>query len=144
LRYPHRTRDRLEKALDTLKDDAVIAAWHYADWDESVAAKRGWLVRWLASAVMIEPPPVVREARAAPALAPPQADPPGIAQSSSVAELMARVKERRQELKLSQALVAAALGVTQSYFSKLERGAAGDKQVSADLKQRLVDWLQHH
>ena len=144
IRYPHRTRDRLEKALDTLKDDAVIATWQYADWDEGVAAQRGWLVRWLASAVMIEPPPVVREARSAPALTPPQADPSAIAQLSSVAELMRRVKERRQELKLSQALVAAALGVTQSYFSKLERGAAGDKQVSADLKQRLVDWLQHH
>ena len=61
-----------------------------------------------------------------------------------VADLMARVKERRLELKLSQALVAADLGVTQSYFSKLERGAAGDKQVSADLKQRLVDWVQRH
>lgn len=143
-RYPHRTRDRLEKALDTLKDDAVIAAWHYEGWDESVAAKRGWIVHWLASTVLIEPPPVVQEARPVPALALMQPGPAGVAQSVSVTDLMARVKGRRLELKLSQALVAAALGVTQSYFSKLERGAAGDKQVSADLKQRLVDWLQHH
>lgn len=143
-RYPHRTRDRLEKALDTLKDDAVIAAWHYHDWDEGVAAKRGWLAQWLGSMVMIEPPPVVREARATAVLPPPPPDTPGIAQTTSVADLMALVKQRRQDLKLSQALVADALGVTQSYFSKLERGAAGDKQVSADLKQRLVDWLQHH
>lgn len=144
IRYPHRTRDRLEKALDTLKDDAVIAAWHYQGWDEGVAAKRGWIVHWLASMVMIEPPPVVREARSTPALPAPQTGSPDFAQSMPVAELMSRVKDRRQELKLSQALVAVALGVTQSYFSKLERGAAGDKQVSADLKQRLVDWLQHH
>jgi DNA-binding XRE family transcriptional regulator len=144
LRYPHRTRDRLEQALDTLKDDAVIAAWHYVQWDEGVAAKRGWVVLWLAGTVLIEPPAVVQEARVAPALAPPQPSTRDIGLSASVAELMARVKERRQELKLSQATVATALGVTQSYFSKLERGTARDKQVSADLKQRLLAWLLHH
>jgi len=144
LRYPHRTRDRLEKALDTLKDDAVIAAWHYTGWDEDVATKRGWLGHWLASTVLIEPPRVVQESRPTSTLAPVQSGHPGLSQSTPVAELMARVRERRQELKLSQALVAAALGVTQSYFSKLERGVAGDKQISADLKQRLFNWLQEH
>ena len=144
IRYPHRTRDRLEKALDTLKDDAVIAAWHYTGWDEDVATKRGWLGHWLAGTVLIEPPRVVQESRPPSTLAPVRSGRPGIGQSIPVAELMARVRERRQELKLSQALVAAALGVTQSYFSKLERGAAGDKQISADLKQRLIAWLQEH
>jgi len=143
-RYPHRTRDRLEKALDTLKDDAVIAAWHYAGWDEDVAAKRGWLDHWLAGMVLIEPPAVVQGARPAPSLALAQSGKPGIGQATPVGELMALVRGRRQELRLSQALVAGTLGVTQSYFSKLERGAAGDKQVSADLKQRLIGWLQEH
>ncbi len=144
IRYPHRTRDRMEKALDTLKDDAVIAAWHYTGWDEGVAAKRGWLDHWLASTVLIEPPAVVQGARPTAALALTPPGMPGIGQATPVAELMGRVRGRRQELKLSQTLVAAALGVTQSYFSKLERGAAGDKQVSADLKQRLIGWLQAH
>jgi DNA-binding XRE family transcriptional regulator len=144
IRYPHRTRDRLEKALDTLKDDAVIAAWHYTGWDEDVVTKRGWLGHWLASTVLIEPPRVVQESRTPSTLAPVRPGQPGIGHSIPVAELMARVRERRQELKLSQALAAAALGVTQSYFSKLERGAAGDKQISADLKQRLIAWLQEH
>jgi len=116
----------------------------YTGWDEDVATKRGWLGHWLASTVLIEPPQVVQESSPTSTLATARSGRPGIGQATPVAELMARVRERRQELKLSQALVAAALGVTQSYFSKLERGAAGDKQISADLKQRLIDWLGEH
>ena len=58
---PGVTRDRLEQALDTLHRDGVIAGWRYADWDESRAPARGWLDGWLASTLLIDPPPVVLE-----------------------------------------------------------------------------------
>ncbi len=56
-------------------------------------------------------------------------------------ELGRLIKNRRTRLGLNQAQVGAALGVTQGYISKLERGKVPDVTPSAAFRRRLRDWL---
>jgi len=52
---PGRTRDRLHKTLDQLKEDGVITAWK-EDIDEGLTAQRGWWQQWLESKIIITAP----------------------------------------------------------------------------------------
>jgi len=52
---PGRTRDRLHKALNQLKEDGIITAWK-EDTDEGLTARRGWWREWLESKVIITAP----------------------------------------------------------------------------------------
>ncbi len=58
-RYPSRTRERLESALDTLEADGVIAEWQYERWDQ--ATSRGWAREWVGATVVVEPPADIDE-----------------------------------------------------------------------------------
>ncbi len=40
---PHLIRNRLEKALDCLQEDKLIASWQYERWDEEMGGRPGWL-----------------------------------------------------------------------------------------------------
>ncbi len=138
-------RERLEQALDTLKDDGVIAAWHYLDWDEALAAKRGWADAWVASRLQITAPRVVREDLATPdgiPLLPPPLEPVG--EPTMWRDLVFAVKDRRLLLGLAQGAVAAYLGVSQSFYSRIERGALDESQVRPELRERLALWLREH
>ena len=42
LRYPARIREHLERTLDVLQRDRIIATWQYDRWDESLTAHPGW------------------------------------------------------------------------------------------------------
>ena len=53
--------DRLEKALDTLQQDGVIASWQYDRWDEAIAQQRGWGQVWTQATLLLDPPQVIRE-----------------------------------------------------------------------------------
>ncbi|MEE8303637.1 MAG: helix-turn-helix transcriptional regulator [Candidatus Tectomicrobia bacterium] len=133
-RKPSLTRTRLEKALDTLLEDGVIAAWQYDRWDETLVSRRGWARHWLQATILIEPPDVIRETyqRIARHEVPVQrALPTG-------AGLSERIKRRRQELGLSQIQAAEQLAMRQGYFSRLERGKGTP---SPALKKRLEQWL---
>ena len=143
-RHPNWTRERLEKALDTLQEDGVIAQWQYDRWDESAVERRGWAELWRESTLLIDPPAVVvdhyRQAR----LPLPSADPspaPIEELPDSPDELGRLIKERRTRRGLNQAQAGAALGVTQGYISKLERGKVPDVTPSAAFRHRLRDWL---
>lgn len=52
---PSRTRDRLHKALDQLKEDGVITDWK-EDTDKNLTARRGWWRQWLESKITITAP----------------------------------------------------------------------------------------
>jgi len=54
-RFPLRTRERLEKALDQLQADGVIARWEYQRWEEKLPTKR-WLATWLEWTILVTPP----------------------------------------------------------------------------------------
>ncbi len=141
-RHPNWTRERLEKALDTLQEDGVIAHWQYDRWDEAAVERRGWAALWRESTLLIDPPAAVvdhyRQARL------PLSGPvPGPVEElpESLDELGQLIKERRTRRGLNQGQTATALGVTQSYISKLERGKVPDVTPSAAFRLRLLDWL---
>lgn len=141
-RHPNWTRERLERALDTLQDDGVIAHWQYDRWDEAAVERRGWTAHWRESTLLIDPPAAVvdhyRQARlplAGPAPEPVDELP------ESLDEIGRLIKERRTRRGLNQAQAASALGVTQGYISKLERGKLPDVTPSAAFRRRLLDWL---
>lgn len=59
-RNPQRTRDRLERGLNKLRDDRVIADWAYRR-DLGDLPPRGWLDGWMGMGVEITPPTELRE-----------------------------------------------------------------------------------
>ncbi len=161
---PMLTRERLEKALDTLQDDAVISGWRYDRWDESRAQGRGWWPAWLEATVLIAPPATVAEhylphRRSAPPGLPSRTadfpttpsqgagggvDTPPAAPSTptvSTSPLHDLVKARRQALKLSQDALARLLGISQGHLSKIERGVIDPATISTDLRIALDTWL---
>lgn len=57
--YGSRFRERFERALDTLQQIGLLAAWQYdpATWEESEATHRGWFTdKWLPASIVIEMP----------------------------------------------------------------------------------------
>jgi DNA-binding XRE family transcriptional regulator len=58
-RPKERTRDRLEKALNLLEADGVIAAWQYTE--DINTTRRGWLAAWLKAGAQIEAPSAIRD-----------------------------------------------------------------------------------
>lgn len=136
-RRPAVTRERLEKALDALQRDGVIAGWQYDRWEEGLTHQRGWGKLWLEATLLIEPPEAIKEhyqpiERHRPQ-APAPALPPGLG---------GRIKARRKELDLNQAQAGEALGVTQPYVSMLERDKVTANQLSPALRKRIEAWLE--
>jgi DNA-binding XRE family transcriptional regulator len=138
-RDPARTRTRLEKALDTLLQDRVIAAWQYDRWEESLVTRRGWAPHWLQATILIEPPESIRvtyqrltryEAPARPALPVP----------TSLGE---RLKRHRKALGLTQLQAAEQLGISPSYLNRLEQGNRG-KKPSPGVQRAIDTWLGAH
>ncbi|HYE00802.1 MAG TPA: helix-turn-helix transcriptional regulator [Alphaproteobacteria bacterium] len=140
-RYPSKTRQRLEKALDTLAEDRVVAGWQYARWDETLTEGRGWGEQWLNTTVVIEAPDAIKDfysrlahhAEAAPAA--------GVAlvgRGEAADDVGERVKRRRMARNLSQLQVSEQLGIQQGYLSKLERGKAVP---SPKLRRQIEAWL---
>lgn len=142
-RAPSRTKERLEKALDRLQADGVIAGWQYDRFDDwfGELVRKGWAEVWLRATVVIEPPDVVvdeyekikrpgqRAVRAA------QAEGSRAAGDKDLGILL---KERRKALGLSQLRAAEDLGISQSQLSRLE---SGKSKPPDPLKERLISWL---
>jgi DNA-binding XRE family transcriptional regulator len=140
-RRPSQTKERLEKALDRLERDGVIAGWQYADfdewWEKVVSRRKGWAPIWLAATIVIEPPDPIKEGygrgvEIPDSLAKDRSLPPGEAFSG------ADIRRRRKELNLSQLQAAEQLGTTQGNLSRLERGTT---KPSGELKKRIEGWL---
>jgi hypothetical protein len=135
-RDPARTRAHLEKTLDTLLRDTLIAAWQYDRWDETLATRRGWAPHWLQATILIEPPEIIRatyrrlERHETPS-------PKATARLAAVA-LGERVKQRRQALGWSQMQAAEYFQVHQATWSRLERGRG---RCAPALLARLTPWL---
>jgi DNA-binding XRE family transcriptional regulator len=135
-RKPSETRTRLEKALDALLKDSVIAAWQYDRWDEGLVRQRGWAQHWLQATILIEPPEIIRETyqRLARYETFVQRSLPS---PKTLGDLL---KGRRQELGLSQLQAAEQIGISPSYLNRLEQGNRGRK-ITAALQHKLDAWL---
>lgn len=152
LRRPSETRNRLEKALDRLQEDGVIASWQYDRWEEKVAEQRGWAEAWLQATVILEPPESIQEAYKTIEYHPAQnklkGNSPGagseligvISSSSStkVPDLGEQLKKRRKELGLSQSQAAEDLEISQSQLSRLEKNLV---KPSPELEKKIQKWL---
>ncbi len=130
---PSRTRDRLEKALDTLQSEGVIGAWQYDRWNEDAAGKRGWAKRWEQATVLIEPPDEIRD-HYQKNIEKPVEDHKQQAQGGTLNE---RVKARRKMLRLSQLQAAEQIGISQALLSQIERG----RKPSSATQKKLEAWL---
>ncbi|MDP9439239.1 MAG: helix-turn-helix domain-containing protein [Actinomycetota bacterium] len=143
-RRPLRTRERLEKALDTLERDGVIAAWQYERFcDPLEAPRQGWVGEWLASTVVIEPPDAMKdlseqiEARAPGGTV---GVTPKTRRGREVGEasIGGRLKEWRKENGYSQARLAEMLGIPQAAISSYERGKVIPAVARAERIEALI------
>jgi DNA-binding XRE family transcriptional regulator len=135
-RHPGRTRARLERCLETLLADRVIAAWQYDRWDEGHATRQGWVDHWLQATILIEPPEVIQQQyqhlaqhEAATRVALPAPD-----------SLGERLKRRRRQRGLTLIQAAEQLGISPSYLSRLEQGRRGHSLPTA-VQRPLDAWL---
>ena len=139
-RTPSRTRDRLEKALDTLHEDGIIGNWHYDQkWDEKVAEMRGWYRIWKNAAIIIEPPAVITDQY--------QSIQKGKKTKSSQGTLMplSTLNLLGQQLKLVRShhgltlnQVAEEIGISPSYLSHIE---SGNKSPSEKIQISITKWM---
>ena len=135
-RDPARTRAHLEKTLDTLLQDTLIAAWQYDRWDETLTRRRGWAQHWLQATILIEPPEIIRTTYRR--LERHETSTPKTTTRLTATALGERVKQRRQALGWSQIQAAEHFQVHQATWSRLERGRV---QCMPALLKRLTQWL---
>lgn len=142
-RYPSKTRARLEKALEQLQADGVIAGWQYDRWDERIIEKRGWGHEWMLTTVAIEAPDEVKDyyrqlSRDNSGIKPASSVSVGTGFKLSPSGLADAIRSHRKKTGQSQMQVAEILGIQQGYLSKLERGRA---LASAKLQTTIDRWL---
>lgn len=142
-RHPNRTKERLEKALDTLLNDRVIAGWQYQNWDEmAVESQKNWLnTCWQHISLVIDPPEVVKEQYKQFELIESKVIPNNLAGLLLVKDLGQKIKLQRKKLKLSQKQAAQQLNISQSYLSLLEGDKFPIENLSQEVKDKLQDWL---
>jgi len=141
-RFPQRTRERLEKALDQLQTDRVIAAWQYERWDEAVTEERKWIDSYLKTTILIEAPDEIKEhyrsikqlphKKKAPLPAPEPAAP-----LDGLGEMLRKERLRRRP-KVTQLQMAEILDVTPPYVSQIETGRVTP---SAKVQAKIRTWL---
>lgn len=139
---PLRTKERLERALNTLRQENIIAAWNYgADARPEIVGRRGWVEQWLRWGVHVTPveaivghyagirrPAPLRLAAARPAERPqPQAH-------VFTAEGLKALRKRKD---LSQVQLAQLLGVSQGYLSQVEKG----RKPIGPAADRILKWV---
>jgi DNA-binding XRE family transcriptional regulator len=144
-RQPSRTLQSLEKALDTLRDDGLIAGWEWdcGRWDAVAfhSEKRhapGWVNAWKSAAcVLIEPPAEV--AQAYEDLALPSAKPAPALPATTQSDLGTRLRERRQALGLTALQAAEQIGIDRTVMGRIE---AGRRRPSKDAGAKIRAWLE--
>jgi DNA-binding XRE family transcriptional regulator len=132
---PHRMRDRLEKALETLEEDGVIQGWQYERWDEDVMNRRGWVQLWLNARVVIEPPDVVKDNYRP--IHQPDA-PKRREMLSSSSGLGERVRQQRLEFGMSQLFAAQQIGINHNLLCMVEKGR---RKPSRNARRKIEEWL---
>ncbi|KNY27572.1 helix-turn-helix domain-containing protein [Pseudobacteroides cellulosolvens] len=131
-RMPSRTKERIEKALDTLQNDNVIRGWQYENFDDS-KLKKGWVDDWLTSKVLIEPPEAIilqyEKIKKFPVKS--------FSQPIEINEL-SDLKRLRKEKKLTILQLSEEIGISASTISRVERGDIP----SEDNKLKIIEWIK--
>lgn len=133
-RNPVRTKNRLEKALTTLQEDEVVAAWEYAPgWDEAIVGRKGWLPHWLDWKVVIEPLAGVVD-HYAKIRVPVESPPRTLPAPPDLAEVL---RQTRRAHGLTQLQAAEEIGIDNTQLSRIERG----KPIAAKTRRKIEAWL---
>ncbi|MGG3942142.1 helix-turn-helix transcriptional regulator [Peribacillus psychrosaccharolyticus] len=142
-RVPSRTRERFEKALDTLLEDEVIASWHYEKWDESIADYKGWATVWLNSKIIIEPPDIIKDQyRTIEKKQKVRVDDQRESKSHNEKNILGeQIRITRKTQKLSLYQLAEELEISAPYVSNIERGI---KTPSIKIRTKMKKWLEKH
>lgn len=135
-RYPNRSRERLERLLDVLLQDQLIAAWQYERWHEERAAQRGWLGEWMDSTLLLEPPTEILGQYANLGRSERTELKAPVPEDASLGE---RLRQSRLEQGLSQVQLAEQLGLHQSAVNRLERGQRAGSKSTRDVVEA---WLR--
>ncbi len=143
-RHPTSTRDRLEKALDRLQADKVLASWQYDRWEEKITEQRGWVEHWLQATVLLEPPESIRKTYSSLERGNQEVVRRARLQSLAVEtdetlQLVENLKKKRLEIGISQSVCAEQLGIAQGVLSRLEKNKL---KPSLQLQQRIRKWLK--
>jgi len=137
-KHPRRTRLRLEKALNQLTSDGVIASW---TWENNRSGSRElskWQEYWTDWSIRIEAPEFIRRQYQYILPASSHSQIPSAPTKSTNFDLSGLLFEHRRRHHLSQSAMAAALGITQSYYSMLERGA---RSAPPETRRRILQLL---
>lgn len=137
----HRTRDRFERALDTLKADGAICDWQYGQWDEDIATERGWREKWFDAPVVIEAPDALKEHYVL-IEEEMERDNPVAALLAEPVDLCKSLRQARKDRGFSQIQLAEELGIGQAYLSKIESGRVSEKQIGPTLRAKFISWLR--
>ncbi len=125
-RYPGKTRARLEKALDRLVVDKVLAAWRYAAAPPDGRHHR-WVEEWLQAEILVEAPQPVRDYYRRLG-----------GEGGGEESLIAGLRRRRRALGMTQVALAKALGIRQGHLSKIE---CGRMRPSDRVRRAIEEWL---
>jgi hypothetical protein len=128
-RFPSRTRDRLERALEQLHEDGVIRAWQY-DSERKEEGKMRWLGQWLESTILVEPPQIILDRY--------QHIGQKRAELVDISEVAERLKEKRLDANLSILRAAEQSGVPPRDYLFAENG----RRPTGSALDRLVKWLK--
>ena len=126
-RFPSRSRDRLEKALDRLQRDQVIAGYQYEDWPEERASGHGWLEEWLQTRIIIEPPECIVDSYR------PQLK----REPASIDELADLLREKRRNMGLSRLRASEQIGIAPEDLVAVETSS----QVPRTSRAKCEDWV---
>lgn len=134
---PRRRKERLEKALDTLRADGVVAAWEYdhaSFVNPMEQPRKGWDSLWQGSSVLIEPPELVKDVCDRIAEKGPRPErsrmrgiswaPPPRQPKSDIGERLRTWRERTgtSQRAAARQLTARGHSVSSAYLSYIERG----------------------
>ena len=139
-RNAHRVVERLEKSLERLQSDGLIAMWQYINWDWEKTKKHGWINDWLSTKIAIEPPDFIKDSyQTMHGVSAATTDTPKLPKTSpqTEAEVSEAVKIRRKSLKMTQMQLAELLSLSQATLARIE----GAKKVSDDARRKILKWL---
>lgn len=136
---PDRVQERLEKALDILRADGVVASWQYEEGTDigSFGGKKGWFACWLQSRITVEPPPQVA-AHYEGIVAPVRVK--SVSQDVNIDVDV--IREVRSLLGLSISKAATEIGINKGTLSRIEGRKV--KHFDNDTAVKLSAWLDRN
>jgi predicted XRE-type DNA-binding protein len=132
---PIQTKERLEKALETLVADCIVSGWQYCEgWNEAIVGSRGWTEQWKDWRVVVEPPQdIIDHYKTIPTM---ESTTPKTLPVNGKA-IGERLQAALATLSITQLQAAEDIGINQATLSRVIRG----KTPSPVILKKIVTWL---